>query len=432
MKLSGIFNSKQLRTGSIGSMLIKLMETGLNLGISILLARFLGLEGYGVYVLVYSTVMLLSVPMTFGLPLLLTRNIPKYEVQSNLGAIKGLLIKSNQFIGLLYLGIAIVAISYYFLFRTSYSDVVLQTAFWGLLLLMVSGFNSIRGAALKGMRFIILGQLPDALFRTLFMFTALLIYHFTIAPLTPQSAMAIHLAAMLVAYSFGYYFLHTRLLRSLKMIAPVYYTREWLSHSFQFSLNMGINSIKTRLSTYILAIFSGPAAVALFEVAFKGANLVSFALTALNTAIAPHISKEYEAKNFRRLQQILTKASRIIFFISVPVTILFIFFGDYVIQLLFGIAYEESYWPLVILCVGQLVNAFAGSVGLLLNMTGKQRFVLKVNVINTAVNIGLAIILVKFYDVVGAAIAYSILLVVQNFIFVWYTKRNLKINTTIL
>ena len=432
MNFSSLFNSKTLRTGSIGSVVIKLLGTGFTFGISILLARLLGLENYGTYVLILSTIMLLSIPLTFGLPLLLTRFIPKYEVNNDKAAIKGLLIRANQFILLTYLVIILLALLYYFFFGKGYSEEIVYTCVWGLILLPIMGYNSIRAAALQGMRYIILGQIPDTLLRVMFLFLGILGYHFLIEPITAPMAMAIHAGSALLSYIIGFYFLKKKLLNTLRGIQPIYHTKDWLSKSFQFSLNMGINNIKTRISTYILAIFSGTAAVALFEVAFKGASLVSFALTALNTAIAPHISKTYEEGDRKKLQRIIKKASRAIFAFSIPASFVFIFGGWYIIDVLYGAEYEGSYWPLVILCIGQLVNAFAGSVGLLLNMTGNQKYVLKVNLINTLANIIISILLVQWYGVIGAAVAFTLLLLIQNFIFVWYAQKKLQINTTVL
>lgn len=432
MKISEVLNSKGLKMGSLGSVAIKFLGTLFTFLISILLARYLGIDNYGVYVLAFSTVMLLSIPLTLGLPLLLTRYIPKYEVENNYGAIKGLLKKTNQMTFLSYAAILIVCVAIYFISPSQYSALFVETFLWGLLLLPIMGFSAIRAASLQGMRYIILGQLPDALLRNLFLFSGILGYYLITGAITAPEAMMIHVVSACISYVIGFYFLKIKLLNRLKDVTPIYHTKKWLSHSLQFSLNMGINNIKTRIATYMLAYFSGTAAVALFEVAFKGANLVSYALTALNSAIAPHLSKTFEENNPKRLQQIVTKASRVIFICSIPVALIFILGGEYVIETLYGLEYKDSYIPLAILCGAQLINSFAGSVGLLLNMTGHHSYVLRVNLFNTLFNIVIAIPLIMYFDVIGASLAYAALLVVQNTVLVWYAHRKMNINTTVL
>jgi len=432
LKVSEVLNSTGLKIGSLGSVVINFLGTFLTFLISILLARYLGVNSYGVYVLAFSTVMLLSIPMTLGLPLLLTRYIPKYEMENNYSAIKGMLKKTHQITVLNYFIILIICFAIYFISPSQYSISFVETFFWGLLLLPIMGLSAIRAASLQGMRYIILGQAPDVFLRNLFLCLGILGYYLFTGAITGAEAMMIHVVSAGLSYAIGYYFLKKKLLNRLKKITPVYHTKMWLSHATQFSVNMGINNLKMRIATYMLALFSGTGAVALFEVAFKGANLVSFALKALNSAIAPHLSKNFEENNTKHLQKIVNKASRLIFVFSAPVALIFIFGGERVIEVLYGIEYKDSYVPFAILCGAQLINSFAGCVGLFLNMTGHHSFVLRVNLFNTVFNIVIAIPFIMYFDVIGASLAYATLLVVQNVILVWYSRKKLGINTTIL
>ena len=189
--------------------------------------------------------------------------------------------------------------------------------------------------------------------------------------------------------------------------------------------------VKTKLLLYVLAVFGTIEAVAIFEVALRGANLVSFTLDALNRAIAPYISSTFEKGNMETLQRIIKKTGRIIFISSLPVAVLFIVGGSNLIEWIFGENYGTSYIPLVILCIGQLVSALVGPVGLLLNMTGRQAVFSKSNVVALLTNIILGIVLVIYYDVIGAAIIYALVVIIQNFYLLFYAKRHLKINTSV-
>ena len=85
-----------------------------------------------------------------------------------------------------------------------------------------------------------------------------------------------------------------------------------------------------------------------------------------------------------------------------------------------------------IICIGQLVNAMTGSVGLLLNMTGNQHVFSKSNMLFLGINIALSIPAVLYFQVTGAAMAYTIILALQNITLVWYVKKHLNINTAIV
>jgi O-antigen/teichoic acid export membrane protein len=244
--------------------------------------------------------------------------------------------------------------------------------------------------------------------------------------------MKLHSIAALIAFLIGAIFLHQKLGIKIKNLKAIYFDKMWLKQALPFSLNSGVHIIKSKLSTYILAIFGSLESVAIFDVATRGASLVAFTLDALNTAIAPYISSEFEKNNFKALQDIVTKTSRIIFVFSLPVVLVFIFGGDYLINLLFGNEYQNAYLPLIILCMGQLINAATGSVGLVLNMTGRQSYFTKIVVYMTVFNTLLCIPAVIWLDVLGASILTALLTVFQNIILVKFVLKKININTTIL
>tara|TARA_Y100000815_G_scaffold84801_1_gene73512 strand:- start:25577 stop:26869 length:1293 start_codon:yes stop_codon:yes gene_type:complete len=425
------FSNKDIKISSIGSISIKFAAAFFGFLNGVLLARFLSLEGLGVYVLVFSTVTLLSVPTTLGLPNLLIRYISKYEVLNQFALVKGLLIKSNLIATYITLLVYLLAFVSYFFWWGSYDKMLVETIFYGLLLLPLLSYGSLRSAALKGLRYVILADLPESLLRSLIFSILLLTAQLSGYNLSPKLAMIYQLIAAFIAFVIGYLFLNEKLLKNLKGIRPLYDSKVWIKESIPFSINAAIQIIRTRLLIYLLAIFGSIEAVALFEVATKGANLVSFILNALNSAISPYISKSFEEGNLVYLQKILKVSARIIFVFSLPIALIFIIGGRSLLMYIFGNEYAGSYIPLVILCLGQLVSALTGSVGLLLNMTGHQKYFSRSNLWMLLLNVIFSIPFIVVYDVSGAAFVFSALLVLQNIILYLFVKRRLNLNTTV-
>jgi O-antigen/teichoic acid export membrane protein len=392
----------------------------------------LGLESFGIYTLAFTTVLLLSVPVSLGLPYLITRYVSKYEVENNQQAIKGLLIRANQLVILITLLVYVIAYISYFFWWKNYDAELVEAIIYSFLLLPLLALGALRAAALRGLKFVILGQLPDTFLRNLFFLIFILIFQLIDIAMTPALAMKLHSIAALIAFIIGAIFLYKKLGIKIKNLKAIYFNKTWLKQALPFSLNSGVHIIKSKLSTYILAIFGSLESVAIFDVATRGASLVAFTLDALNTAIAPYISTEFEKNNLKSLQNIVTKTSRIIFVFSLPVVIAFIFGGDYIINFLFGNEYQNAYLPLVILCLGQLINAATGSVGLVLSMTGRQSYYTKIVVYMTILNTILCIPAVMWLDVLGASILTALLIVVQNLILVNFVLKKININTTIL
>ncbi|PKA84362.1 O-antigen/teichoic acid export membrane protein [Ulvibacter sp. MAR_2010_11] len=429
--LFNFFNSQQIRNAAVGSLGIKFFSAFFAFVNSILLARILGVEAFGIYVLAFSILILASVLVSLGLPKLMTRFIPKYEVEQNLGAVKGLLIQALKYVLLASGILGVVAFLIYLIGWNSIDNVLGKTLYFGLLLIPILAMTSISAASLRGLRFILLGQFHDTFLRNLLFCIGILVFYYGGMKLSPISAILLYTIAGVISFLVGLVFLHRKLFQKIKTVKAEYYNNLWLKEATPFTIDSGIQELKSKVITYILAVFGSIEAVALFDVASRGAALVAFTLDGLNTAIAPYISKAFESKNMESLQRIVTKTSRIIFVFALPVVIVFVIGGKALLNFLYGNVYEDSYVPLVILCIGQLVNAATGSVGLVLNMTGYQSTYTKVNFVITMANAVLSIPFVIYLDVLGASIIFSSLLVIQNLVLVLFLNKRLNINSTI-
>lgn len=431
MKILRLFNSKQIRTAAIGSLSIKFLSALFALINGILLANLLSVEGFGIYVLAFTTISIITIPVSLGLPHLITRYISKYEVSNDDSAIKGLIIRSNQLVLITCVLAIVIALITYYIWWNNYSDQVVKTFWYAFILLPLLVFGSLRASTLRGLKFIILGQLPDTFLRNLFLTLSLLIVVLIDYEIAPYKAMILHSIAAALAFIIGYLFLQKKLLYRLKKVTPTFNNKLWFKEAIPFSITSGVQVIKTKMLTYVLALFGNLEAVAIFDVAMRGATLVSFTLDALNTAISPYLSSAFEQNQKDSLQRIVTKATRIIFVFSLPVALIFIFFGKPILELLFSEEYIVSYIPLAILCVGQLVNSLTGSTSVLLNMTSNQKYLSKNQIQMMIITFVLSIPLVIYYNVVGAAFVISFVIALQNILLVLFIRKKLDINTTI-
>ena len=63
---------------------------------------------------------------------------------------------------------------------------------------------------------------------------------------------------------------------------------------------------------------------------------------------------------------------------------------------------------LIILSVGQFFNAYCGSIGYLLNMTGKEKIFKNAILIGAILNIILNFVLIPYWGIIGAAVASAV------------------------
>ena len=97
-------------------------------------------------------------------------------------------------------------------------------------------------------------------------------------------------------------------------------------------------------------------------------------------------------------------------------------FGEFIIRVVFGPEYAGAYIPLLILCIGQLVNAATGSVASLLNMTGHERDTMQSALAGAVTNIVLNVTLTPMWGMNGAAAATAATLIVWNMM-MWHKVR---------
>ncbi len=430
-KFLNLFSKRDIRFATAGSVVIKFGSAFFAFINSILLARYLGKENFGYYILAYATILIITTPTSLGLPLLITRYVSKYKANNNFSAIKGLLFLTHRYIFFAICIVYVLAVVTYFFWWQSYSSIFVETLLYGFLVFPILVFSSLRSALLRGYKYVIFAEFPDTLLRNITFTLLLLFCIFIDVKLTPQIAMLFQLIAASVGFIFGLIVLFKKIIIPIKSYKPSYFKKEWIQQTLPFTINTSIQVVKTKVLSYLLAAFGSIEAVAVFEVAMRGASLVSFTLDALNLAIAPYISSAFEKNNMLQLQRIVKKSGQIVFLFSLPVALIFILGGKPIIQFLYGNEYGGSYIPLIILCIGQLISSLIGSVGLVLNMTGNQHILSKSNVIAFILNILFSIPLILYFDSIGAAFLYSFVLILQNIYLLYFVKRKLLITTVI-
>lgn len=153
--------------------------------------------------------------------------------------------------------------------------------------------------------------------------------------------------------------------------------------------------------------------VAYYSVAMRLSFLISLILMSINAIISPQISKLFFSKNQNELVKLINKSIKINFIFTFPVLLLLLCFPNYVLSF-FGDNYNSSSNVLKIILIGQIINVFSGSVGVYLNMTGRQIIFQRILLVALVINIVLNLVLIPVLGMVGAALSTSISIIVWN------------------
>jgi O-antigen/teichoic acid export membrane protein len=412
---------------------LKILSLLLQLTSGIVLARILGASGYGIYAFSMSVVALLSIPATAGLPKLLIRNISAYYANKQFAFMRGILIRANQFVLFfsLTLGLAAVTVYFYFAEIQPYSTEGLVFIL-AMFLLPISALSSIRMAALRGLRMVLLGQLPEAVVKP-FVFLGLIAVFAIVYDknLSPQLIMALQLVAAFAAFLLGVVFLISKQPMELKRIKSKYTSKQWLKSALPF-LSLGVMQIiNSQTDIIMLNFYRNSSEVGVYKAVVSGSTLVTFILTTINIAISPQLARLWALGQKERMQKMITISSRIVAISVFLLAGILLIWGQFFLIFLFGKEFASGATALRILCFGQMINGLSGSVGNILDMTGHEKKSMQAVMISAILNVLLNFLLISKFGMNGAAIASTISLATWNIIMIFWVVKYVGLNSTI-
>jgi len=415
------------------SLFIRVVYVLLSFFISVLLARILGTEGYGVYAYAVALISLVTIPLEFGLPNLIVRETARGLAKQEWGHIFGVWLWTSRItLGLsfaLIIGAGIIII----VNREKLSSGDLILLVYGIILVLLIAFGNLRGAALRGLNFVVSGQAPEQILApggyVFLILCATLISsanHFT-----PTLALELQAIAYAMAFVIGVWFLWRKAPAEIYHSQPVFDGRSWLSSTLPLAFTSGMSLIISRSGVVLLKILSNSSNAGVYRAADQMAFLISIVLQAMNMVIAQQIARFYVLGESNRLQKLATMSARISFLLTLPAVVVFLFFGKPLLAFLFGAEFSAGYETLAILSIGQLINASAGSVGFLLNMTGHEKDTARVFFVAAVGNILLSLLLIPRLGILGAAIASTVTMFLWNSTLLFFVYKRLGIDSSI-
>lgn len=414
----------------MGSLIIKVSDAAFSFLVTVTLARTLGPSGYGSYSYVFAIIMLLAIPAQFGLPSLLVRETAKALARQEWGRMQGVWRWAGKFTGILTVVLVLGTGIAVLFFGKNFSQEKLHIMLWGLALVPLLALGELRGAALRGLHRVIEGQIPEqALFPILFfLFIAGGVYLFPVG-ITPVSAMALQVAAAALAFITGAWLLWRATPTEVHHAAPTYESRQWLMSALPLAFIGGMQLINNRTSILILGMFTDSAQVGIFRVADQMALLITIGLQTINLVVAPQFARLHAMGDIKRLQKLVTVSARISFLMTALLGLIFLLFGRGILHIIFGMEFVPAYYPLITMAAGLLISSAAGSVGILMNMTGYEKDTATAMMVGAIGNIILCFILIPVWGMVGAALAETIALSAWNILLVLMVRKRLNINS---
>jgi len=208
----------------------------------------------------------------------------------------------------------------------------------------------------------------------------------------------------------------------------IFTNKEIIKTSFPMMLSSSVLLLMAWSDTIMIGIFKTEADVGVYNVALKLAMITGIVLGAVNSIVAPKLSETFNNDRMNEFRKLIKQSTRIIFFSTLPILIILFLFPEFLLSF-FGTEFAMAKTTLLILLVGQVVNVMSGSVGYILQMTGKEKAFQNILLLALVINIILNILLIPKFGIEGAAVASSFSLLLWNLSSVFYIYRRYNVST---
>lgn len=417
---------------SILSIIIKSYGVLAGLLFTVIVARILGPEQYGVFAFALAVISILTIPAVFGMPALIVRETAKYEIRKDYESIKGLWYWSSRLTLKISLIIVFFVAAYYYFKIGVFNSEKNEALILGVLSIPIIAMLALKNAALRGLRKVILGQLPEQVIKPSVMLVIVSLSIFVgMDNLASFDAMMLYVAGVSIALIASSRMLSKKKPMEINSVEKRIENKAWLKSVVPLAVVGGLDLILHQTDIVMLGIMSDADQVGVYKIAVQGAALTIIATETLKLISAPYFARYYDKGEMDKFQKLAVSNARLGILIALPAAFIFIFLGEMLILKVFGDVYKAAYGPLVILVIGQVIHVAIGVGGPLLNACGYERKTLIAQIFSAITNIILNIVFIPIWGIEGAAWATFIAILVRKILIWLMTIYYLRIDTSI-
>jgi O-antigen/teichoic acid export membrane protein len=224
--------------------------------------------------------------------------------------------------------------------------------------------------------------------------------------LLQAGAMAIALATLLAAIG-------GKLRREVTGVTPSYEVGLWTRTAVALLVVSLFRDYLPELSIIVAGFYLSPEEIAVFTIAYRIASLIAFVLFAVDSFAAPRSAQALAAGDLEGLQKFVERATLLAFAVSAGAVLGFWIFGRWALGL-FGAEFVEGYPLLLMIGVAQLVKASVGPVIPLLTMGGHEKACLKVYGAALVMVAPLVSVLANTWGAEGVGIAVTGVIIISS------------------
>jgi O-antigen/teichoic acid export membrane protein len=392
---------------------VQSIGAGISYGLQILLARLLGVASYGLYSYVIVWIMFGSLIAGLGFPAASVRFLPEYRAKGDWPRFHGFVRAAS--VATIGSAVLLAAIAIGLTEIVSDLGVSFDSSVFVLGAVIVPAFAAsmlyteiARSIGRVGVAFV-----PSLIARPSMIAAGALILYGLRGELSTDGALYVTAGAAYLVAVGQYYLTRSRLdVPSVEQRSRDE-QRRWFGVGITLLAAGAFTATLLQVDIVIVGAQRGSHDAGLYAAASKTAMLVTFVIVAVNAAAAPQFSSLWSLGRRDDLQELVARLAGLIFWPSLAISLVLGVLSAPILAL-FGPSFDAAQPVLIVLLVGQLVNAAAGSVGYLLVVTGHHREATRALGISAVVCVVLTVVGTAAFGPVGAALGTTLGFVLWN------------------
>lgn len=393
----------------------------------ILLARWMGSYEFGIYVYVWTWLILIGGLAPLGIAYSTQRFIPEYTAARDGDRLRGFLLGSR----LLSFGLGAVAASIglaLVLALRPYIDGRYFTPFLiALACLPAFALSSAQDGIARSYNWVLAALVPGFVAQPLIVLAIVVTEHFIGLEIDATFAMTATATAIWITIVLQTAVLQRRLAVRVERGPRRYEIAHWFRTAGPILLVDGFYFLLTYVDILVLKAFVDPEEIGVYYAATKTLVLVSFVYYAVSASYAHRFSEAHFSGESDRLKAFVADASRWTFWPALALAAVLLALGKPILML-FGEEFTNGYPLMFVLAIGLLARASIGPGERLLIMVGQQRLCAAVYATAFFINLGLCLLLVPRFGLMGAAASTATAIVAESVLLFLAAKRRLGLH----
>lgn len=422
--LHGQSERKRTQRNAVLAFAIRVASAGMLYLSQIFLARWMGGFDYGIYVYVWTWVLVLGGLSHAGLGMAMIKLMPQYRETGQFGLLQGVLLGGRAFA----IGLATIVAAAGMLLLWAFQDLVPDYKFLPLFLALVCiplyTLTEFQDGVGRGNAWMVTALFPPYVLRPFLLLAVMVAAWLLGFDMSAPTAVAAAIIATWTTAVVQTLLLHRKLKDTVPKAKRQFDFRTWFSISLPLLVFSCCEMLLQNADVLIISRYVEPTQVGIYFAAAKTMSLILFVHFAVASAVANRYSALHARGDQQALRELVKDAANWTFWPSLGAAIVILALGWPLLSL-FGPQFTDGYPVMFVLVLGFLTRSAVGPAEYLLSMLGEQRRSAVALGVGAALSVVLNFTLAPVFGIMGAATATAIAIASAALLNCWFAWSRL-------